>query len=162
MFKAEGTPRRPKCPGSRQRHHDWEQRRALVRQSLRFVVRGPRHIFCRNSQRDTKAQKHAKNENQARPSHIKDALPSKVGDLRLSGCCVSTGGNCSSGRRNDYSRTSLFLWLICAIAGITVRCDESARGSVTRTGEIRHCQNKPTHSIISLFSVRLYARLPFS
>jgi hypothetical protein len=67
-FKVEGTQRRLKCPGSRQRH-DWEQRSAFVRQALRFVVRGLQHIFYLNSQRHTKAQKHAKNENRGSPSH---------------------------------------------------------------------------------------------
>ena len=43
------------------------------------------------------------------------------------GVGVSTGGKCSSERRNDLSHASVLLWLVLAIAGITVRCDGLAR-----------------------------------
>jgi|SRR5208283_3773539 len=67
---------------------------------------------------------------------ITDTLPTKFGDLRLRGCCVSTGGNCSSERRNDKSSTSLPLSLISAIEaspfGVMFRTRVGARGGSER------------------------------
>jgi len=50
-------------------YYDGNRRSALIRRSLRFVVSCPRHVFCRNTQRQAESQKYQKNENEARPSH---------------------------------------------------------------------------------------------
>ena len=62
---------RVSCRGSGWQPHDGEQRSALVGHRLGLIVCCLRHIFRRNSQRQTKGHEHEQNEHDARLSHTR-------------------------------------------------------------------------------------------